>query len=351
MALALPMLIPLVLILPLMLSSLSLGGIFKHLNIFDTSFCAIMNSRASSPSPVCSGLASPTMTAADSGYASGSNSEIQMPEIYFSKPHLQFINKQLQFLEPPEILRWCITTLPHLFQTTAFGLSGLVTLDMLSRLNIPRPQMVDAIFIDTLYHFPETLELVDRIRERYPLINIHIYKPDGAETADEFAAKHGEKLWETDGERYDYMVKVEPNQRGNRELGVQAVLTGRRRSQGGKRGDLPIVEVDEGGLIKVNPMANWSFQQIRDYINTNDVPYNTLLDQGYKSVGDWHSTQPVAEGEDERAGRWKGQEKTECGLHNPKSKYAQFLMEQEKKREREALEQALKRVSLNHDDA
>ena len=217
---------------------------------------------------------------------------------------------------------------------------------MLSKMKIPRPQMVDVIFLDTLHHFPETMELIERVRAKYPLVNIHIYKPDGAETEEEFASRHGQRLWETDGERYDYTVKVEPGARSYRELGVQAVLTGRRRSQGGKRGDLPIIEVDDSGLVKINPMANWSFQHIMDYIKENDVPYNVLLDQGYKSVGDWHSTQPVMEGEDERAGRWKGQDKEECGLHNPKSKYAQFLMEQEKKREREALEQALRHVSL-----
>ena len=305
-----------------------------------------MSSRTDSPSPAMTPPHSPAMKGTDSGYASATGSEIGMPDLYFTKPHLQFINRQLQFLEPPEILRWCVTTLPHLFQTTAFGLSGLVTLDMLSKLNIPRPQMVDLIFIDTLHHFQETLELVERIRSRYPLVNVHVYKPDGAETSDEFAAKYGNNLWESDGDRYDYLVKVEPGQKANRDLGVQAVLTGRRRSQGGKRGDLPIIEVDENGLIKVNPMANWTFQQIKNYIDENKVPYNVLLDRGYKSVGDTHSTQPVQEGEDERSGRWKGQEKTECGLHNPRSKYAQFLMEQEKKREREALEHALKNVSL-----
>jgi len=217
---------------------------------------------------------------------------------------------------------------------------------MLSKLKIPRPQMVDLIFIDTLHHFQETLDLVDRIRERYPLVNLHVAKPAGVTTADEFAQKYGDKLWETDENRYDYLIKVEPAQRAYRELDVHAVLTGRRRSQGGKRGDLPIIEIDEAGLIKINPLANWSFQQVKQYITENDVPYNALLDRGYKSVGDWHSTQPVKEGEDERAGRWKGQEKTECGIHNPRSKYAQFLMEQEKLREKEALEEALRKASL-----
>ncbi|KAJ5510352.1 hypothetical protein LT330_009513 [Penicillium expansum] len=279
----------------------------------------------------------------ESGYVSAGSgsSEDYVPEIVFTKPHLQFLNRQLQFLEPQEILRWCITSLPHLFQTTAFGLTGLVTLDMLSKLEVPRPQMVDLVFLDTLYHFNETMSLVDRVRRKYPNNNVHIYKPAGVETTAEFEAKYGTKLWEVDDQLYDWVAKVEPAQRAYREMNVHAVLTGRRRSQGGKRGDLDIIEVDEAGLIKINPMANWSFDQVKKYVKENDVPYNELLDRGYKSIGDWHSTQPVAEGEDERSGRWKGQQKTECGIHNPRSKYAQYLMEMEAKRQEEALSQAL----------
>ena len=241
----------------------------------------------------------------------------------------------------PEILRWCITTLPSLYQTTAFGLTGVVTLDMLSKLKIPRPQVVDLIFLDTLHHFTETLSLVDRVRNQYPLVNIHVYKPSGVDTAEEFAQKYGEKLWETDDHLYDWVAKVESAQRAYRELQVNAVLTGRRRSQGGKRGDLDVIEVDEAGLIKINPLANWTFKQVQDYIKANKVPYNELLDRGYKSIGDWHSTQPIKEGEDERAGRWKGQQKTECGIHNPRSKYAMFLREQELKKQEETLQLAL----------
>ena len=299
----------------------------------------------------------------DSGYVSGSSSEASLPELVFTKPHLRFLNKQLQFLEPQgtvisplptpgrqcwhgsnsieEILRWCITSLPGLFQTTAFGLTGLVTIDMLSKLDVPRPQLVDLIFLDTLHHFPETLDLVDRVRKRYPLLNLHIYKPEGAETEVEFAEKYGQRLWETNDQLYDWLAKVEPAQRAYRELQVNAVLTGRRRSQGGQRGDLDVIEVDDAGLIKINPLANWTFKQVKDYVTEHEVPYNVLLDRGYKSVGDYHSTQPVKEGEDERAGRWKGQQKTECGIHNPRSKYAQFLREQELKRQEEALNQAL----------
>lgn len=286
----------------------------------------------------------------ESGYVSAdtscSGSDASLPEVYFTKQHLQFINRQLQFLDPQEILRWCITTLPNLFQTTAFGLTGLVTLDMLSKLKIPRPQMVQMIFLDTLHHFPETLSLVDRVRQRYPLVDVHVYKPEGLETADQFAQKYGERLWETNDKLYDWAAKVEPAQRAYRELQVNAVLTGRRRSQGGKRGELDIIEVDEAGLLKINPLANWTFKQVQEYAKANNVPYNELLDRGYKSVGDWHSTQPIKEGEDERAGRWKGQEKTECGIHNPRSKYAQLLMAQEAKREQEALAEALNKVAI-----
>lgn len=277
----------------------------------------------------------------ESGYVSGGSSEDYMPEIVFTKPHLQFLNRQLQFLEPQDVLRWCITSLPHLFQTTAFGLTGLVSLDMLSKLEVPRPQVVDLIFLDTLHHFKETLDLVDRVRRRYPNNNVHVYKPEGVNSEEEFAKKFGPRLWETDDQFYDWVAKVEPAQRAYRELNVHAVLTGRRRSQGGKRGDLDVIEVDEAGLIKINPFANWSFDQVKQYVKDNDVPYNELLDRGYKSVGDYHSTQPVKENEDERSGRWKGQEKTECGIHNPRSKYAQFLMDMERKRQEEALTSAL----------
>lgn len=191
-----------------------------------------------------------------------------------------------------DILRWSLISLPGLYQTTAFGLTGLVTLDMLSKIadenrnNHP----VDLIFLDTLFHFKETLNLLSIIRAKYPGAMLHVYKPQGVETAEEFNAQHGDKLWETNDHLYDYLAKVEPAQRAYRELNVKAVLTGRRKSQGGKRGSLDVIEVDEAGLIKVNPLANWTFKDVQDYVKNNNVPYNALLDKGYKSVGDWHST-------------------------------------------------------------
>jgi len=185
---------------------------------------------------------------------------------------------------------------------------------MLSRLS-PERHPVPLIFVDTLYHFPETLDLLAAVQKRYPTAEFHVYKPEGASTVSDFVAKYGTELWTTNEGMYDYLVKVEPARRAYRKLNVRAVLTGRRKSQRGARGSLPVIEIDETGLIKVNPLANWTFEEVESYIRKHNVPYNTLLDQGYRSVGDWHSTVPVKEGEDERAGRWKGKKKTECGLH------------------------------------
>lgn len=243
-----------------------------------------------------------------------------------SKEQIEHFNKYAQGLTAEEIIKWSIVTLPGLFQTTAFGLTGLVTLDIISKL-FPATHPIDLIFVDTLYHFPDTLDLVERVKLKYPNVRLHIYKPQGCETMTDFEEKYGANLWETNDTLYDYLVKVEPVQRAYKELGIKAVFTGRRKSQGGARGSLPVVEVVEDGLLKINPLADWTFDQVHKYIKENDVPYNVLLDQGYRSIGDWHSTVPVKEGEDERAGRWKGQKKTECGIHET-SRFAQYLAAQ-----------------------
>lgn len=253
-------------------------------------------------------------TPSDSDSDYGSASSQVLPDVHFTPSHLNFLNVQLGKIHPVDVLKWAINTLPGLHQTTAMGLTGMVTLDMLSKLE-PNTHPVPVIFIDTLYHFDETLDLAEAIRRKYSAAQFHVYKPHSWENASEFEAANGDRLWETDDALYDYLVKIEPGRRAYAELGVKAVLTGRRKSQGGKRGNVPIIEIDETGLIKVNPLANWSFAEVNQYIKANSVPYNALLDRGYRSVGDWHSTEPIKEGEDERAGRWKGQDKTECGLH------------------------------------
>lgn len=242
-------------------------------------------------------------------------------KVILTQSHLDHLNAKLADMAPQQILEWAASTFPNLYQTTAFGLTGLVTIDMLSKMG----KQTELIFLDTLHHFPQTLELVQRVQEKYPHNKVNIFKPMDVSTELEFERKYGEQLWETDEEKYDFLVKVEPAQRAYSELDVVAVFTGRRRSQGGARDQLQILEIDEtSSIIKINPMANWSFNEVLGYIKRHEVPYNELLDLGYRSVGDYHSTQPVAEGEDERAGRWKGRVKSECGIHET-SKFAQYL--------------------------
>jgi len=235
--------------------------------------------------------------------------------VEFTPAKLKRLNSRLKQQPPQKILEWAIMTFSNLYQTTAFGLTGLAQLDMISKICRKKgvDHIVPLIFIDTLYHFDETLELSQRCVEKYnvPLL---IYKPANCETSRDFEKAHGQRLWETKDDVYDYLVKVEPARRAYTELNVSAVITGRRRSQNGDRAAIPIVEVDSTGLIKVNPLAYWDFQRVWSYIKENDVPYNSLLDKGYKSIGDWHSTSPASDGT-ERSGRWEGKEKTECGLH------------------------------------
>ncbi|KZS97824.1 phosophoadenylyl-sulfate reductase, partial [Sistotremastrum niveocremeum HHB9708] len=229
---------------------------------------------------------------------------LQLP---LSQAQLTDLNAFLSPLLPDQILEWATHNLPNLYQTTAFGLTGLVAIDMLSAITPSPPPL---IFLDTLYHFPETLALVERVKRKYG-IPVHVYRPEGADTPEQFEEQHGYELWVADESRYDYLVKVEPARRAYQELNVQSVITGRRSTQGGARKSLQPLEVDSTGLVKLNPFFAWSFAQVNEYIAKHNVPRNDLLDQGYKSVGDWHSTQPVANDEDgERAGRWAGRQKT-----------------------------------------
>lgn len=142
----------------------------------------------------------------------------EMSKIAYLNPNeitetqLALINGHLSLLSPSEVLQWGLDHLPGLYQTTAFGLTGLAGIDMLSRLTISPPPL---IFLDTLYHFKETLDLVDKVRSRYG-IEISVYKPNGCNNVEEFEKMYGEKLWEASEEVYDYVIKVRTSSRSFR---------------------------------------------------------------------------------------------------------------------------------------
>lgn len=233
-----------------------------------------------------------------------------MSTIRFTPDHLKWLNQKLSQKKTEDILVWCETTLPKLAQSTSFGPSGMVMMDLLHKLGVQLP----TIYIDTLHHFPESLEHAQNCKEHYGL-DLNVYACKGTNSREEFEKAHGQELWKTDPDQYDFLVKVEPQRRALRELDVYSWVNGRRRSQGGERSKLDILEFDADGRLKVNPLAYWTYGEVWDYIHKNKVPYNPLHDQGYKSIGDQMTTFPVKEGEDERAGRWSGSSKTECGIH------------------------------------
>lgn len=129
---------------------------------------------------------------------------LQPIELPLLEETLSAINTHLTPLTPQQILEWALTNLPGLYQTTAFGLTGLVAIDMLSKLSSSPPPL---IFLDTLYHFPETYELVEDVKKRYGR-NVNVYKPQGCADVKAFETQHGDKLWETNENSYDWAVKV-----------------------------------------------------------------------------------------------------------------------------------------------
>jgi phosphoadenosine phosphosulfate reductase len=216
------------------------------------------------------------------------------------------LNLELDGAEPEEILHTTMAALApnKLAVISAFGPASLVVLHHVSRI-APR---LPVIFIDTLHHFAATLEHVERVREHLGL-NLKVYRP--AASRAKFEARYGPRLWETDLDLYQHVSKVEPFRRATANL--DGWITGRRREQSETRAHLPIFEV--GDRVKVNPLANWSRARVWNFILDHGIPYNPLHDQGYASIGDEPLTTPVAPGEPERAGRWRGLDRTECGIH------------------------------------
>ena len=164
------------------------------------------------------------------------------------------------------------------------------------------------LFVDTLYHFPETIEHADRVADRYGL-DLRTYRP--AESRKAFEALHGSRLWEKDEELFHRLTKVDPMHEALQ--GIEGWVTGRRRDQSATRAALPHVEL--ANWVKINPLASWSLEDVWGFVRAHNVPYHPLHDLGYTSIGDAPLTTPIKPGEHERAGRWRGSVRLECGLH------------------------------------
>lgn len=225
-----------------------------------------------------------------------------------SPSDLQVANQLLDGQSPWEVLRWAVRRFhPKLVMATAFGAEGCCLIHMLAEI-----QPAVRIFnLDTGYQFPETLEMVDRVRRRYGM-EVELVRPDS--TVAEYETRHNGPLYLFQPDQCCHDRKVVPLRR---ELaGADAWVSAIRRDQTQERAAAAVVQWDaKFGLAKVNPLLTWTKRDVWGFIHKNDVPYHPLHDRNYPSVGCWPCTRAVVAGEDDRAGRWSGSEKRECGLH------------------------------------
>jgi phosphoadenosine phosphosulfate reductase len=215
--------------------------------------------------------------------------------------------EEFENASPETVISWAIQTFPNITFACSFGAEDVVLVDMLQKIS-PK---TDIFYLDTDFHFKETYETRDLMVEKYGLQFIEV---KSKLTPEQQTAEHGEELWKSDPTNCCNLRKVEPLTRILSQY--EAWITGIRRDQAPTRANAKKVEYDtKFGLVKFNPLASWTSEDVWAYIRANNVVYNPLHDRNYPSIGCEHCTKPVMPGEDPRAGRWAGNEKTECGLH------------------------------------
>ncbi len=214
---------------------------------------------------------------------------------------------------PEEIVAWTLERFAHqrMVITTSFGMEGCALIDMYAAHGKP----LTVIYLDTMFFFEETYRLRDRVADRYP--HLHFVNCGTTLTAEEQERKYGPELWKTDADLCCRLRKVDPLLHALADVDVW--IAGLRRSQSTSRAHIRVVDWNwQYQLLKISPLANLERQQIWEYVQAHDVPYNELHERGYPSIGCTHCTQPVEGyriGQYTRAGRWNGQAKTECGMH------------------------------------
>ncbi len=228
-----------------------------------------------------------------------------------SPEELVDFNRALEGHSPQKILEMALEQYgERIILACSFGAEDVALVDMMLRIN---PQST-LFYLDTDFLFPETYTVRDRIIKHYGLKNEQLIHMKPSLNPAEQASQHGEGLWLRNPDLCCQLRKIEPLTRVLKNYG--AWITGIRRDQSATRAHAPLVEWDtKFGLVKFNPLAAWSWEQVWEYIRTNQVPYNKLHDQHFPSIGCTHCTAPVMPGEDPRSGRWKSSTKTECGLH------------------------------------
>lgn len=226
-----------------------------------------------------------------------------------SSEQLQELNAMLEKATAQERIAWALANLPHNFMvSSSFGIQAAVMLKLVTE------QMPDipVVFTDTGYLFPETYQFADELTERLNL-NLKTYRANLSPAWQE--ARFG-KLWEKGEEglaKYNHMNKVTPMRKAQEELQVQSWFAGLRRTQSDQRNTLSVLQVVDG-KFKVYPILDWTNKDVHYFLEEHNLPYHPLWEQGYVSVGDWHTTRPLEAGMSEQDTRFFGL-KRECGLH------------------------------------
>jgi len=225
---------------------------------------------------------------------------------------LEKLNAEFEDWSALDLIRWAADEFgDDLAVSSSFGADSAVMLHLATRI---KPD-VKIITVDTGFLFPETIQFREQLTRRMNL-NLFVYRPVIDREA--FLAEHG-KMWRSSPDACCAFNKREPFDRAKRELGVRCWMTGIRREQSAMRKCTPVVQHDHLGLVKLCPIARWTARDVHRYLQDNGLPYHPLCEQGYLSIGcnpeEDYCTRKVRPGEDPRAGRWSGFDKTECGLH------------------------------------
>ena len=233
-----------------------------------------------------------------------------LPELLETEEPLAKISARLEKVTAEDRVRWALERFrPEIMLSTSFGAQSAVSLHMVTQ----QWPDIPVVMVDTGYLFPETYRFADQLIERLKL-NLHVYR---AETSAAWLeARHG-KLWEhgIEGiERYNKISKVEPMNRAIRELGIRGWITGLRRQQAKSRAELGVLGL-QNGIVKIQPIIDWTDKMVFQYLTKYNLPYHPLWEKGYVSIGDVHTTRPLTGDMTEEETRFFGL-KRECGLHD-----------------------------------
>ena len=217
------------------------------------------------------------------------------------------LSQELETKTPQEIIAWAVDTFwPAIALSSSFQTQSMPLLHMATRIKRDLP----IFFLDTGYHFWETLMFRERVAHEWMLNVVDLYRDS---RWDIFARQNVRNLPLEDPNLCCYIHKVMPMQKAMRD--VSAWISGIRRDQTSERANAKILEIQKDGLLKINPLLNWTKKDVQAYSKEHNLPAHPLFEKGYRSVGCAPCTVAIGANDDERAGRWVGRGKTECGLH------------------------------------